>query len=237
MTTLQILGSAGYHPSESRHTVCAYLPEYGVVLDAGTGIVNIRDRIKTRHIDIFLSSLGLDSSAGVYLLPQILSGTAIWARVWTLREQTNALREKFFGAPFSGQECWPYETGVVWPETRYLITRSGRTPELQTFGMRARELFRVPTITLGYRFTFGGEKILAYVPDFVSPNIYQDLVAGADLLLLPHETNPWRFDEAKKVGVKKILLTKICEYLHKTPLPPEWADYVTIAEDNMEVEF
>lgn len=237
MTTLQILGSAGYHPSESRHTLCTFLPEYGLVLDAGTGIVNIRDRIQTRHIDIFLSSMQLDSSAGIYLLPHICSGTAIWARVWTLREQMNTLREKFFGTPYSGGEYWPYETGIVWPETRYLITRSGRTPELQTFGMRARELFRVPTITLGYRFTFANGKTIAYVPDFVSPDTYRDLVSEADLLLLPYEINSWRFNEAKKIGVKKILLTKICEYLHKTPVPPEWTNYVTVAEDNMEVEF
>lgn len=234
MTTLAILGSAGAHPSESRHTLCAFLPEYGIVLDAGTGIINIRDRIQTRHIDVFLSNLQLDSSMGVYLLPHILSGTAIWARVWTLREQMNTLREKFFGTPYSGGEYWPYTTGVVWPGPQYDISRFYLP---QHFKMRAQEIFRAPTITLGYRFTFANGKTITYVPDFVSPDIYQDLVAEADLLLLPHETNLWRYSEAKKAGVKKILLTKICEYLNKAPVPPEWTDYVIVAEDNMEIEF
>ena len=39
-----LLGTAGYHPSETRHTACVMLPEAGIVLDAGTGFFRVREQ-------------------------------------------------------------------------------------------------------------------------------------------------------------------------------------------------
>ena len=54
------LGTAGYHPSETRHTSCLMLPEVGVVLDAGSGMFRVRDLLTTKTLDIFLSHAHLD---------------------------------------------------------------------------------------------------------------------------------------------------------------------------------
>lgn len=65
---LLFLGTAGYHPSETRHTSCLMLPEIGVVLDAGSGMFRVRDRLATKTLDIFLSHAHLDHIWGVSFL-------------------------------------------------------------------------------------------------------------------------------------------------------------------------
>src|SRR5262245_44969537 len=66
---LLLLGTSGYHPSESRQTACLMLPEAGIVLDAGTGFFRVRGHLQTPTLDIFLTHAHLDHSIGLsYLL-------------------------------------------------------------------------------------------------------------------------------------------------------------------------
>ncbi len=69
---LVLLGTNGYHPNETRHTACAILPELGVVLDAGTGLFRIRNRVVTPRLDIYLSHAHLDHVAGLTFLLGVL---------------------------------------------------------------------------------------------------------------------------------------------------------------------
>lgn len=69
---LHFLGTTGYHPNNDRQTACLMLPEIGVVLDAGTGMFRVRDRIATSHLDIFLSHVHLDHCIGLTFLFDIL---------------------------------------------------------------------------------------------------------------------------------------------------------------------
>jgi ribonuclease Z len=71
---LLFLGTAGYHPSETRHTSCLMLPEIGVVLDAGSGMFRVRDRLQTKTLDIFLSHAHLDHIWGVSFLFDVCYG-------------------------------------------------------------------------------------------------------------------------------------------------------------------
>ena len=57
---LHLLGTTGYHPNDQRHTACMMLPEIGVVLDAGTAMFRVRDRLCTKTLDIFLTHAHLD---------------------------------------------------------------------------------------------------------------------------------------------------------------------------------
>ena len=70
---LHLLGTAGYHPTQRRHTACLMLPEVGVVLDAGTAMFRIRDLIQTRQLDIFLTHAHLDHSVGLTFLLDLLA--------------------------------------------------------------------------------------------------------------------------------------------------------------------
>jgi ribonuclease Z len=70
---LHLLGTAGYHPTEQRHTACFMLPEQGIVLDAGTGLFRARDLLQTKHLDIFLTHAHLDHVAGLTFLFDVLA--------------------------------------------------------------------------------------------------------------------------------------------------------------------
>ncbi|OYV78653.1 MAG: hypothetical protein B7Z73_19505, partial [Planctomycetia bacterium 21-64-5] len=71
---LALLGTAGYHPNESRHTACFMLPEVGVVLDAGTGFFRVGPRLLTDELDIFLTHTHLDHVFGLTFLFDVLYG-------------------------------------------------------------------------------------------------------------------------------------------------------------------
>jgi hypothetical protein len=38
---LHCLGTAGYHPSDNRHTACFFLPDQGIALDAGSSVFRL----------------------------------------------------------------------------------------------------------------------------------------------------------------------------------------------------
>jgi ribonuclease BN (tRNA processing enzyme) len=65
---LHLLGTTGYHPNARRHTACLMLPEQGIVLDAGTGMFRVRDRLQTTELDIFLTHVHLDHVVGLTYL-------------------------------------------------------------------------------------------------------------------------------------------------------------------------
>ena len=65
---LHLLGTTGYHPNARRHTACLMLPEQGIVLDAGTGMFRVRQRLRTPTLDIFLSHVHLDHVVGLTFL-------------------------------------------------------------------------------------------------------------------------------------------------------------------------
>jgi len=65
MTKLHCLGTAGYHPSESRHTSCFFLDEPSVLLDAGTPVFRLRDLLSSASLSILLSHTHLDHVMGL----------------------------------------------------------------------------------------------------------------------------------------------------------------------------
>ena len=62
---LIFLGTGAFHPTERRHTACLMLPELGVVLDAGTGMFRVRDRLATPTLDVFITHAHLDHIFGL----------------------------------------------------------------------------------------------------------------------------------------------------------------------------
>lgn len=69
---LVLLGTTGYHPNELRHTACFMLPEQGIVLDAGSGMFRVRERLVTDELDIFLTHAHLDHIFGLTFLFDVL---------------------------------------------------------------------------------------------------------------------------------------------------------------------
>lgn len=67
-----LLGSTGYHPNEIRHTACVMLPELGIVLDAGTAMFRVRQRLVTPELNIYLTHAHLDHVIGLTFLFDVL---------------------------------------------------------------------------------------------------------------------------------------------------------------------
>lgn len=71
---LVLLGTTGYHPSDRGHTACLMLPEVGIVLDAGTAMFRVHERLCTPELDIFLTHAHLDHVVGIAYLQDVLRG-------------------------------------------------------------------------------------------------------------------------------------------------------------------
>lgn len=91
---LLLLGTAGYHPSESRHTACLMLPEAGIVLDAGTGFFRVRQHLQTPTLDVLLTHAHLDHVAGLtFLLSTLFQRPVERVTIHAAPEKLTAIRE------------------------------------------------------------------------------------------------------------------------------------------------
>lgn len=171
---LCMLGTAGYHPNETRHTACLMLPTQGFVLDAGTGFFRVRDRLCTPRLHIFLSHVHLDHVAGLTFLLDVLYEKPVESvTVYGLPEHLDLVRTQLFGSLF-----FPVEF-------RYQ-TRPAQT-DFDAEGVRIRtHPLDHGTPCIAYRFDWP-DRSLAYVTDTRCSEAYADFVRGVDLLV--HECN------------------------------------------------
>lgn len=174
---LVFLGTAGYHPSETRHTSCLMLPEVGVVLDAGSGMFRVRDRLTTSTLDIFLSHAHLDHIWGISFLFDTCFGKSM-ERVTLHAEaaklaaiQTHLLAEELFPAHLPFTAC-PLSTPVSLPGggklTHFPLDHPGGS--------------------VGFRLDWPGRS-MAYITDTTAAKDapYIPHIRGVDLLV--HECN------------------------------------------------
>lgn len=174
---LVLLGTSGYHPSETRHTACLCLPEVGVVLDAGTGLFRLPRYLATPELDLFLSHAHLDHVAGLtYLLSLAARMSLRRVTVHGEAAKLSAVRRHLY-AP----EIFPIEP--EW-EARAI---AGPVP-LAGGGMLTSFPLAHPGGVLGFRLEWPGHS-LAYVTDTHAsvPAGYLAEVRGVDLLV--HECN------------------------------------------------
>jgi ribonuclease Z len=94
---LNCLGTVGYHPNADRHTSCYFLPESGILLDAGTGIFRLSPLIQTDTLDVLLSHAHLDHSFGLtFLLDTLFQRPVKTLRIWGEKEKIDTIRKHLF---------------------------------------------------------------------------------------------------------------------------------------------
>ena len=94
---LHCLGTAGYHPNEERHTSCYFLPESGILLDAGSGAFRLAPLIQTKSIDLLLSHAHLDHVVGLtFLLDVFYQHPIDKLRIWGEQAKLDAVKEHLF---------------------------------------------------------------------------------------------------------------------------------------------
>ena len=96
------LGTAGYHPNQTRHTSCYFLPESGIVLDAGSGLFRLAPLVQTDRIDILLSHAHLDHVLGLTFLLDVMfqleaeNRPVKDVRIWGEKSKLESIRTHLF---------------------------------------------------------------------------------------------------------------------------------------------
>jgi ribonuclease Z len=170
---LILLGTAGYHPNDRRHTLCLLLPECGIMLDAGTGVFRVARYLRTPTLDIFLTHAHLDHVIGLtylfdILYPQSLARVTVHADP----EKLAAIDQHLF-SPLLFPKKPPYESRPLAKEVP--LPNGGR---LTHFPLGH------PGGVIGYRLDWPGHS-MAYITDTTAkPNApYVASIRGVDLLV------------------------------------------------------
>jgi ribonuclease Z len=172
---LIFLGTGGSAATPRRHTTGLYLPDQGILLDAGTNVFPLRHLHGSEPLHVLMSHYHLDHSIGVFFLA---------AGVFHGREG--------LGQP----EITVY--GPEWDD-RF---RAAAGPESPLFPIplpfsirRAPERFQVGDVevttravahnapVLAYRLNLPDGQTLAYVTDTTAPGDYAEFVRGVDVLV------------------------------------------------------
>ncbi len=219
---LHCLGTAGYHPNDARHTSCYFLPESGIVLDAGTGLFRLPKLIRTPTLDILLSHAHLDHIAGLtFMLDVMFQRPVEKLRIWGEAEKLAAIREHLFS-----QLLFPVQLDAQWCEI----------DDLESFQIGdCRIDWRKqdhPGGSVGYRLDWGGDgdgdggTRLLYLTDTTGDKSDEAIAwySGADLMMhecyFLAESAAWASktghtwtghlaEIAKASGPKKLLLTHV----------------------------
>jgi len=172
---IELLGVGGYHPSADRHTACVLLPEFGLMLDAGTAAFRVHGRagaLAGDRLDVVLTHAHLDHVVGLtYLLGLERDGRPVETVVHAAEAPLRAVREHLLAA-----SLFP-----VQPVSRYAalgpVTELAGGATLRTFPLDH------PGDSLGVRVDAGG-KSLAYVTDTRPIGTEAvEAIRGVDLLL------------------------------------------------------
>ncbi|WP_246109780.1 MBL fold metallo-hydrolase [Roseimaritima multifibrata] len=175
---LHCLGTAGYHPNETRHTSSYFIPEAGLLLDAGTGLFRLPPLIQTDRLDILLSHTHLDHVVGLTFLLGILHQHPVQTvRVWARQEKIDAIQNHLLDP-----SLFPVPLDVEW------MALEEHTPDLLGGGKLTWFSLEHPGGSTGFRIDWPGHS-LAYVTDTIADPIadYVGKIRGVNLLL--HECN------------------------------------------------
>ncbi len=245
---IKVLGSGGYHPSETRETTCIMIPEYGIVLDAGTGFFRVRENLKTDYLKILLSHAHLDHSGGLTYLHDVLAGKFPQSNVevYGLNLHLEKIRDHLFD---------PGLFSVSPSFNMVPIDNANRLFEINGIKILYREQKHAGT-SVGYRLTFPSGQVIVFITDTTTSAEDLEFVRGADLLI--HEcynletekeaalkTNHSWLSEVTKLAtdakVKKLALIHI-NPLHNEADPlgvknqKDWPLNFLVATDNLEIE-
>ncbi len=170
------LGTTGYHPSEHRHTLAVFLPQVGVLLDAGTGVFRLgRFLLNTSQLHIFLSHAHLDHVVGLtYLLGLVHRHPLEQIRLYGLPGTLQAVEEHLFARPL-----FP-----VRPPIEMCPLESQEIPLPQQGRLKWFELLQHPGGSIGFRLQWS-QGSLAYVTDTVADPAasYVKHLRGVDVLI------------------------------------------------------
>lgn len=247
---IHCLGTAGYHPNDTRQTSCYYLPEAGIALDAGTGTFRLPNVLAGQTLNILLSHAHLDHIAGLTFLLDVLTNHPLdQIQIWGEADKLAAVQQHLFHPlifPASLDASW----NAIDDHEEFVIgeTRISWRPQNHPGG------------SVAYRLEWPNGKRLVYSTDTTGDCSHEYVSWSRDADLLMHECyfrneaaewaqktgHSWT-DRVAEIATqntpKKLLLTHVNPLEHgsdpvQSDLIRERIDAETmIAEDGMEIEF
>jgi ribonuclease Z len=175
---VEFLGTAGFHPSETRHTSCVYIgdaaPGEAILLDAGTGVFRLIGRDVPSKLHIFLSHAHLDHTMGLTFLIDVFLNRPCSVTLYGAPKTLDAAVKMFDSAlfPMAFEHC----TQTLTPNSSCFIAGAR---------VSACELTH-PGGSQGYRFDWP-DRSLVYITDTAGDARYLEFAEDADLLI--HERN------------------------------------------------
>ncbi len=238
------LGTGGYHPNERRHTACLFLPEIGLIFDAGTSFFRVTKYLQTKEIDIFLTHAHLDHIIGLtYFLEPLYSKKVEQARIHANPKTLNAVKTNLFA-----ETVFPLMPDYQFCELQPEINVGGN-------GVLRHCPLQHPGGSVGYRIDWE-EASFAYITDSTVNGTYTEFIRDVDLLIhechFPDKNAHWCEKTghshtsmvaqlAKEANVKKLVLTHIDPNSpDDDPIGIDVARSIfpetIVAEDGMEIE-
>lgn len=192
---IHFLGTGGYHPNERRQTSCVFVPECGLVFDAGTAFFRIAPLLKTDELDVFLSHAHLDHIVGLtFFLVPMMRGQVKKMRVHARPQYLAAVREHLYAQPL-----FPVEPNFE------LLPLADKVP-VGGGGVLTHRTLEHPGGSTGFRVDWP-DRSLAVITDTTCDGSYADFVRGVDVLI--HECN---------FGDDMPDLAKVTGHSHTTPV-------------------
>lgn len=251
---VEFLGTAGYHPSETRHTTGIFVPDaapdHAFLLDGGSGTFRLNGRALPPNLHIFLSHAHLDHTCGLTFLYDTAhlyrqnQNQDLKITLYGDAKTRGAVGEHLF-APL----LFPLELKWDWQEIE-------AAQPFEVAGVKINTaLLTHPGGSLGYRFDWP-QTALGFITDTARDPSYLDLIRGVELLI--HERNfSDRYAEIAQasghctsrdlVEVARVSGAKGVAAMHFNPLTPTdplEEDYVygqienvVAAKDGMILEF
>ena len=209
------LGTAGYVPTEDRHTNCILIKDLNLILDAGSGFFRFPKFINPTELHILLSHFHMDHIGGLTQLKGLLRDKKtkvvnIYGHTGIKKAVTGMFSPPYFALPL---EKHPF---------KILLKEVGNSK----FSINGAKIISKvfphsnPRFSVGYRIEYKG-KVVTFVTDTIISNKQKDFVRNSDLLI--HEAYyPKGYEEpakrewhsitanvaklAKETGCKKLAL-------------------------------